>query len=152
MSLASLSLGSWPPSSSSFNHSSACFAISSALASLFLPTPPYLPKASNLLRHQSAGLSPNKGGLCWASLHTHVFQILRTLCRHHAISQASRPRDGLATVAVWERPLCTKVCVLAYATPRSRPAERVRLHSRGIRGLCLHAGSIFSFTGRASSL
>lgn len=134
---------------------SSCLATSSAPASLF-PPPPY-PKAAICRGINRLVCRPTtKDDLCWASLHAHVFQILRTLCRHHAISQAAKPASqahgGLASN--FERNtyylLGTKVCI--YATPRPHPAERVWLHPRGIRGLCLHAGSIFSFTGRACSL
>ncbi|PTB37028.1 hypothetical protein M441DRAFT_274344 [Trichoderma asperellum CBS 433.97] len=79
--------------------SSSCLAPSSAPASLFHPP---RPKAATCCSINRLACRPTtKDGSCWALLHVHVSQILRTLCRHHAISQAAKPasqaRDGFVS-------------------------------------------------------
>lgn len=92
----------------------------------------HAPKSSNLLRHPWAGLSPNDqrrpllGFAACACLPNPPH-----LCRHHAISQASQARDGLASNL--ERPTTSYqgVCTCCKVQVYTRRLGLVQLRGSG---------------------
>lgn len=108
--LAPLSLGSWPP----------CYS----MLILFFPSILYMhPKAAICCGIHGLGCRPTtKDGLCWASLHVHAFQILRTcagIMLYH-----KRLKLETASLAIWnDLPLRTKACVLAVKYKYIRDAS-----------------------------